>query len=544
MSFMDMSNVHPLADSGAYGGIPYDLMLRTMEQTPIYEDENQVEDYMRRQMKDYRPDAPFLASDAPRDPNDRGGGNHSVERMNLRHGGARSLEDPYLPDGSFLDWEFTDKDPRGIATDPDMRKHYEQQMARAAFIKFYDDNDYSVPETGVNPVQMVANKEAGFYQFKDRYQNFEESFDAWHNGGTAQSTRTGSDVAKCTMDGTVMDLVDSTQRNRGDAVDRLSRDPTIAFRHSTVDHRVKIAKYGMVRASQDKSYQNWSNNRGSSFLDHANMAVINGERTNRMLANLIIDLEGLRATKQEVAQGATYGDSAVQQQRSKKMQPDDIYKILMIGGNVSHGQSANEAFEGKRIARYGSMPKNNNRVLIEQIQINHEIVKSMEQATRRIASNEGKEFRDLRKNIEQSASDRGVYREAFNRRLGPNVSKTINETRNAEYTQHVEDGKEVKQYGGIKPSKYRNPTNDLEWERFGSHSRNTLNRKGRREGYKIKDVDDFEQDTDQNRLTFGVFDRATRADAREHMGRGIQHDMDFGDIETDETIHEMGDMDL
>jgi hypothetical protein len=540
ISYHENAPIRGLNAGGAYGTIPESELLRKIEVVPTsyQEDSESVENHMRNLLKDFRPDQPFLASDEPRRAEDRGGGNHSESFLNLRHGGAfGALDDPYLPDGTFL--ELTERDPRGIATGPDMRKHYEQQMSRAAFIKFYNDADYSTTEIGINPTQMVKNIKSGFYPFKDRYQNFEESFDSWTNPYQG-ITRSGSDVGNVTMDGTVMDLTDSSVKNRRDAVSQLSNDPTVAFRYATTDHRFKIARYGMVRVNQDKSYQNWDNTKRSTYLDHANMAVIDGVRVNKMLARLIIDLEGIRDTKQKVAQGAAYGDSAVNQQAKRKMAQDDIYKLIRIEGFNTHAKSAHEEFDGKQVHKYGNKPMNNQRKLAEAVQVNHEITISMERATKRQQALNKEGFVNLRENIEQTAAERGIYKEASNRRMTEQM-RSANMTRNVLDTRHVEDQKEIKNYAGIAPAKHRKTHENTDWETYGAHSQNTINRKGKRDGAANKTTDDHEQDQDNGRLDFGVYDKASKSDHRDHMGRPIQYNMEFGDVAR---LDEVGEVDI
>ena len=529
--YSDNPGLRGLSASGAYGDMDPAFYLQKIQSTPTsyQEDAESVDNYMRGLMKDFRPDTVYLESDTARRSDDRGGGPHSEQILNLRHGGfAGDLSDPYLPDGTFLDFQFLERDPRGIATQPDMRKHMEQQYARGAFIKFSPDDDFSVPEIGINPTQMVSNIKSGMYQFKDRYKNFEESFDGWTNGYQGISRHGGNDIAKMTPDGTIMDLTEASVRNRRDAVSQLSDDPTIAYRWSTPDQRVKIARYGIVRVSQDKNYQNWDNNRKSTFLDHANMAIIDGTRVNRMLARLIVDLEGLRDNKQLVAQGAAYGDSSVNQQAKKKLSPVDIYKIIRIGGFNTHAATANEFFEGDHIHKYGNKPMNNQRVASQNIQVNHEITKSMEQATKKQRARDKEGFVHLRKKIEESASENGIYNEAKNRRMTEGM-RTSNMTRNVEDNRHIEDQKEIKNYSGITPSRHRKTYQNSQFEKFGNHSLNTKERSRKGNSTMYKAVDNNEYDLDQGRLDFGTYDKANKEDSKLHMGRDLQHTMDFGD---------------
>lgn len=539
MSYSDVG-VHNLADSGAYGTIPESEYFRKISVVPTtyQEDAEQVDNYMRGLMKDFRPDAPFLASDEVRDPSDRGGGTHSAERLALRHGGKYGdLSEPYLPDGSFTDWQFLERDPRGIATGPDMRKHMEQQYARASLIKFYNDDDWSVPETAINPTQMVSNVKSCMYKLKDRYKNFEESMDGWHNGYQSQRRTGGNDIAKQTADGTIMDLTESSVRNRRDAVNQLSDDPTIGYRYTVPDHRFKIARYGMIRANQTDSHQDWDTNRRAAHLDHANMAIIDGTRVNKMLARLIVDLEGIRGNKQLVAQGAAYNDSEVNQIAKKRLTADDIYKITRIGGFNTHAATANEMFDGSHVQRYGSKPLNDRTAASQNVRINHFITQSMEQATKKQKAMNVDGFKDLREKIKQTASDAGIYNEATTRRMTEKM-RSANMTRSAIDTRHIDDQKEVANYASIAPAQHRKTQQNSDYEAFASNSHKSIERAGRRKGHALKNTSDHEQDQSLDTSDFGGFDKAFKEDPNCHVGRNI-YNYDFGDTTRQDEVGEI-----
>jgi hypothetical protein len=521
MNYQDGPNIHPLGASGAYGDIPSDQYLRKIEATPFYEDPDQLDNHYRSALMDFRSDPVTFASDEAREDT------HAKEFLGLRYGGSRSGDiDPYLPDGTFLDWEFTerDKNPYG----PDMREHVKQQFARAAFIKFYDDSDYSVPESGITPVQMVANIASGRQIFKDYYKNFDESMDAWHNGGTGRTTMKYGGVLKDNTlnDGTIVDLADSSVTNRSDATTKLSNDPSIAFRNSTVDHRFKTSKYGMVRANQALASSNWGKNRGQTYLDDAKQAEFKSDQANKRLAALIVDLQGQRNTRMEVAKGANYEESAGNLARKGMRLPDVQVRQLLQLVNQSHAVSAHEAFDGQRVIRKsGRYDANGARGLAKHVQINHEIVESMAAAGRRLRD---RSMQDLREKIEQSAADEGVYREGFNNRSRARSSCITTGARNAIDQRTIEESKTIYRYSGIQPTERKSRQADLEWETFGGKSRNNIQRKGRQTPGKNTDINDTEFDIDQGRLDFGIYDHADKIDAHETYGRN-QHQLERDD---------------
>lgn len=522
--------------SGQSGTIPYDEYLRKIQQTNIEEDPNQYEKYLRKQLVDFRPDAPFFESDQTRDPNDRGSGNGSKERLALRHSGARSEEEPYLPDGTFLDHEFMERDKRGTQNLPDFggegRRH---QMTRSGLIKFYKDDDHSVPETGVNPVQMSSQIRGAQQQFKDRWQNFEESMDSWHNGSAATRGER-SNVALVTTDGTIINLAEATAKHRQDPVNLLSLRTPAMLRGSAPDHRVKTSKYGMTRPVMSMDYNKWNTNRNNSYLDHEIPVEINGQMVNKGLALMILDLEGQRATKQISAQGTNYDDSQVTMLREMqaRIHPEDLYKMIMIGmTSGTHAPSAQqEYFEGKRVSR-SAVHQSDVREMLNHAEINHDIASSMVQSSRELGK---KRSGDLREVVKTSAADYGLYQVSKNR--PSQVTKmTSSLVREGLDTRSIEDQRETKTYGGIVPAKMYNAQDKVDQEKYGKQSKMTHLRKLNANKSKNRSVDDSINDVDMDEF---ALPEARKSKASGRDGRSLQ--AEHGDIdikESEENIHDM-----
>lgn len=523
-----------LGRSPAYGDIPPDMYMRKISQTNYYEDPEQLDNHMRKLLKDFRPDKPFFESDQIRRPGDPGGGNHSSEFLNVRHSGARSTELPFLPDGTFLDWEFTERDPRGTTNMPDMMKHREQQFARASLVKKSPDADYSVPESGVNPAQMVAIKKQVFEGFRDRFQNFETSMDNFHNGGTGISQGIhayGTPITeKVSLDGQILDLSDTTIRNRRDATAILSEDPTVAFRHSTTDHKFKISRYGNIRTSQYLSDNDWTNNRLSQYQDHI-MVDLGIQLVNRKLADVIIDLEGIRGTKQTVTQGVDYNDSNLAGNRSKRMKPADVYKILMQG-LTTQSLSAHSLLGGEMRNKITATDADF-RSMLDQSLINHKITTSMEQATRTTSKEDRK---DLREQIIQTASDQGLYQELGTR--GGRKTESSNIGRLSLDNREIEESRSVTNYAGIIPAKDYYTYDKLSIEAFGEESLDGLVRKHSKNKSKNRSKSDHEYDIKQGEFEFGVYNKAKQLDADSVKGRRNQYGMQFDTIR-DESFGEI-----
>lgn len=505
--------------------VPVSEYFKKIEVTPLYEEEpsTQVENHIRGLLVDYKPDEPFLAAGEVRGngEDDYGYGTHSREFLNLRHHGARTGHDPYLPDGSFLDHVFTERDPRGSALGPDMRQHARQQYSRGAFINLYNDEDLSVPENGVSPEEMTQRKSSGFYQFKDRYNNFETAKDNFHNGSSGlRGHKKVGDIAKYTKDGTIVDIADSTLTNRKDATAALSADPRVAYRHSTPDHRFKVAKYGKVRASQYMHDNDWSNNRYSVYYDHNAGVLVKGINVNRQLANLFFDLEGQRQARQEFAKGTDYGSSSATFVRQSQLPMDDVYKILMITGSgaLPHHIQLNGEMKNHIMREI-----ENNRHMMDEVKINHHITKSMEQATKTQKDNKRK---DLRNNIAQTAADQGLYQESKNKSRVD--SMTSRNTQSIDYTHYVEPGKVTMNYGGIKPSQNNRVFNKMKYEGYGSGS--DTGRGTARNNQQRKQLNAGSYNPSQKTREFGLYNKAQKASAKSHRGRR-QYQLDVGDMD-------------
>jgi hypothetical protein len=526
-----MQDVGRGAEGLRYGNMPFDRYLRKIEVSAVDENPDAYENYVRDLLTDFSCDTPAFESDEIRTSDDRGGGFHSAEKLNLRDGGARSSEFPDLPDGTFLDWEFTERDPRGVQNLPNMRDMVKQSEARASFINFYNDDDYSIPESGVNPVVMEEQRRAGFYQLKQNMKIYEESKDSWHNGGVfkvLKKPRPSNNVVQ--RDGVILDLTDASVRNRTDATGILSNDPTIAFRYSTPDHRFKTARYGMIRANQDPSYNNWGNTIRSTYLDHVSPVPINGIMVNRQLANLIVDLQGQRDTKQEIAKGAYFNDSYGNQVRDRKIAADDVIKMFLIDG--SQPLSAQEEnYNGKQIRREHQLLSDiDQRSILQSIKFNHHIADTIEQTNRFLQK---RDKNTIKQAVIDSMAKYGLSTEMKNRESrGVNDDdKRYSELAKEGLTgQYIEDSKTIKTYAGIKPSK-KNVVQKVDMEKYGGTSSGFIGRKKEN----LKEITNINNlDNDQEQLDgindFGFLPKSlVRGFFGE--GRNQQNAMDFGDMQ-------------
>lgn len=267
--------VHRGGSAGQAGEIPIVEYLRKLEQTCVYEPENMVDQHNRRTLKDRTPEAPTLASDLTRRDN------HSKEILSLRHNFARTAAEPIHPD---LMLGFTDRDPRGMATDPNMRKVALQSATRMKFKDLKNDNLSDAQITGGNRSNQTIIKDfrATVSGAKKRWNWFSTSLDGRANRVIMPSRSTNKrSNAELVEDQTQhLSVNDSSQATR-DRVIKLSNDLPIGSR-TTVSHKFDIADYSQVRASKAIIQNDFRKVMDNTITAHD--AGLSKEDTNRAIA--------------------------------------------------------------------------------------------------------------------------------------------------------------------------------------------------------------------------------------------------------------------
>lgn len=224
----------------SYGAIDEGMVARKYEETPFYEDPSQVEDSIRDELRDFRPDQATLESDTSRREY------QSTSRIHLRESGSRG-DNPEHPE-IFIG--FTDRDPRGVATDPDFKQMANQSWGRRRFKEagMYNDDDLSVPSQGIHPSKMRWQIRQSQNQLKKRWKIFSTSKDALKPGMSPVSQRVGSEVDKTYAESERMDqhLPAEMVFTQGKTA-QLSNDTDIGW-WQTTDHEFKVAQYGFNNA--------------------------------------------------------------------------------------------------------------------------------------------------------------------------------------------------------------------------------------------------------------------------------------------------------
>ncbi len=143
------------------------VMEKLRETETIGDDSEWMMEELRSYAADFSPDKPNLAFEQQRSNTD------NVRNMHLskRYGDGLSVHQPDLFLGDLT------KDPRGVDTDPLMRKYKDQTWSRRDnYRKSFRDDETRQAFTGVKPqVAIQKARNNTFYGFKSRFKNFEES---------------------------------------------------------------------------------------------------------------------------------------------------------------------------------------------------------------------------------------------------------------------------------------------------------------------------------------------------------------------------------
>jgi len=255
-----------------YGGMPYDVILNKLEETDpelvdevrgldeLHAMEDNYDDYVRGEIIDWSPDAPFLESDHPvRDPA------VSRSRLNLLHNGTRGSH-PELPRHPELFIGFTGNDPRGRVNDPRFDEVRGQITSRAAdlAVRFGNNDDFALAERPwTNQSISYAMKEV-HRRVKGNTKVFsvEKEGRPWGNNVVANEFASGQ-VRAGALDAGTESFQDGDARfvagDHGGAADRFSDGvrgmrgadghAAAPWRHSVTDTDLGVHRHGQTRGA-------------------------------------------------------------------------------------------------------------------------------------------------------------------------------------------------------------------------------------------------------------------------------------------------------
>ncbi len=501
---------------GQYGLMPEDMLYRKHEKTCLFEDPDQIENHMRQELSDFRPVAPTLESDQIRggmeyevDENGkstpaRTRGYQSYGVLELRHGGRRSEAEPWLPDGTFLDHQFVgpgkDVEPRSIMYQPDMRKHVDQQYARAKYIKFYPDHDHSIPEKGWHPADVVRQLAQSRHWVKDRMKIFETARVGWHNGSSVQIPLIKKSSVLDTVGDTEFAQEGPTLRTRIGHTTAGSNDIPIGWR-STSDQRFKVAKYGIMKSHNVDADKDWYQNRRGAYFDHDIFISIEDKPVQFATAIAIIDTTAER--RRTLAKERNTIDFAKSMERMN--QKKQMIQEMMVGENsrksdITQSKSAHAELGGEQGNLQQRAPTLDQKM--GKTIINQKIFKTLVGVNKKMTKRERK---DLRENIIDSSSKHELFLEQAPGTSNTKFGDVINDKRKSN-TVHIK-GEEKKTFNfshAARPSNKSNMPRHA-FESYGNSSKQRNQRRGGRldrENMNVKSTrldGEFGRDTTANR---------------------------------------------
>ena len=390
--------------------MPYDLLLRKQEVTGIYEDPDDVENFHRSTLKDMRPLPALFESDQPRGGTDTSGrsvGNNISERfLSFRDSGFQSHQnaEPYLPDGTFLDWQGLEKDSRGVALEPNMRKHVDQQMARSSLINYKNDDDPSIMESGVNPWDMNRNIRQGQNVFKDYYKNFDTSWDSMGSRG-AVTDFSKSRIPTVNQSADMNDPLQLPNRNVMNITNSLSNDTSIGFRRTT-DHMFKVSQYGKTNQSSFTN-EDWYKNRSSSHIDHDIMVSWQDVNVSKSTALKMIDLSKQKSNLHfNGVTGINWEDSKSARGTKQKLTSVDMAGMNYRPAIETQPTSAHTKLDGEIIPKAGEHLLKRDDQVINKTKIHTTIFEKMGLINKDFTK---RQKDDLRNSIKQTAKNKSLF---------------------------------------------------------------------------------------------------------------------------------------
>ncbi len=382
--------------------MPQGFFEKKMEQTCLFEDPNQLYDYYRASLRDIRPDAPTFESDMPRR------NNYSQDRLNLRFTGARVSTVPDLPDGTFLEFDGLQRDPRGTTTDPNFMSYRRQQEARGKFIPMSYDDDMSVPSGGGRaPARVIADINDNFYAVKNRLKIFDDSMGNINTGGIGNRKQYNTAECMQEFDGVAPEIRDEICYTRSSNVNKLSNDTSIGWRRTT-DNRFQIAHYGQVRKMMAPDKENVVKNKSNTHIGHDIQVNWQDQNVSKSLALEMIDLSRRKQMDIERGKSVIFPSIEVMQRNlGRKLTPEDLVGFNRLNVNHSQDATANANLNGQmtsHVTGRSTRPMlDSNRM--KKLVINPHILTFMASTNKKMTP---REVKDLRNEIKQGIAYEGL----------------------------------------------------------------------------------------------------------------------------------------
>jgi len=476
---------------GQYGTMPEDLYLRKYETTFMPEDVDQTESYQRQLLKNRKPDPYLFESDAPRVCSE------SKCIINQRYGGYRTNTEPYLPDGLFLQFDHFDKDPRSIMLDPDFTKMKEHSYARGKLTNYYPDEDNSVLEEGINPLQMRENIIQSIPLVKNYKKIFETSRDGRSNKVWMPHFE-GHCKDLAYVDHQILDLNAATCANRNDFTTSFGNATPIGWL-TDIDTRFKVAKYGQIRPEKAFS-KDWHKTRREVKLDQMFGVSFEGINLTRDIALAMIDHIRNKKHQIETGRNTLFGEGTIATNQVRKDTADRIDKLIVSStARAAHTVYSDEAaYAGSKAL----VPKLDLANVGSRNSANPHIIELMQYA----AANRKEAVpisiaHDLQDLVFGTAPDAEIISNYQPQREASKQTFDSLQNRNIDSGHIVSDSTAIRDYRAAKPpSNDRNAINDeIDFEAYKSDSASNINLRSQ-ETFSSRGVEDFVGDARQTSI--------------------------------------------
>ena len=239
-----------------YGELP-DSMTAIKHEDTAYEEDDQYDNYARKQITDWTGDTNLFEHERPRR------ATHNYGILQLRANGHRGNADWEKPEIFLGHGGVEDRDPRGTTDDPDMQKLRSQHAARQRFIRHTPDHSEHVTGGGWSESQVIAARQEVFRRNRKDLKVFSRQIDGRRNPLRrvyAHKSEVPKQVLVQGYGDVVKDYALNPQRRATILTHDIIRN-TREYRDGTMDQDYVIAKYSQncrrqKRAGQEKKVVN------------------------------------------------------------------------------------------------------------------------------------------------------------------------------------------------------------------------------------------------------------------------------------------------
>lgn len=313
------------------GTLPLDMLAAKFEETDMDESEMQYNEYARRTLKDRRPDDILFEHEAP-----RGKTSAVTGRLNLQYYGTRGTANPPAHPEMFMG--FDEREPRGIATEPDMRKMVEQQRARLRFKRMYADESCTITGGERNESKIIEDNKKLMVWMKDRLKVFSTSVDGRRNGLRREYRHKSAVADTVRMQGWGEFITDqglNPQRRANIVSGKLIRD-TVEYRRDAADQDFEVALYSDIRRRQKRTGGDRSCVTAAAF----DAELEDGSTTQCRKAAGLLMADIVRRKHRDLTGDIDYDDSVALRQGKSAPAQRDLAVILTAISNDSDWEDA------------------------------------------------------------------------------------------------------------------------------------------------------------------------------------------------------------